>query len=611
MQTANNLLGRGPGPDPTGCNCVRYRGVGTLYGDLVDLVVRVAPGSNYNPPGFPFDNVKLDAYGRLTLRESTYTDFEISYEYTERLPTGPITLPSVYLSVLDLEAKGGGRAEYVYLRDFVEVFLSPDTTVARIPLFNGRRRRQLQQQQQMASPPDGYTDMFVGTRAADVANNPRDPLALTGEQQALTVMARYENTPILRLRAGTVAGGSSFSVFFAGASNLVPLCSPPPPPPSPPPPPGPPPSPPPSVPPPGPPPPPLLPCIGEALSFAFFDADLAWSNLGGQGPEVTRPQSIRYVNVGSTIVPDGTKYYFDLVVTVRSAYTPGDASQNGLNGQFAQINVAANTQADLRVQTFPSCCSKEQCRACDRLNGPAREACYAQGCCCYAATCYSSGCCSGFQRDILKPQYGCAQMNAPLQLTNEGLLGMTVYDLDRGAPSIGGFPYTESFTTTNFVYFKTPLRPSSNNAVPQTVAVNYPASNTVTFSATASDAPNPSDPTVLSDAQAERGVQLFYRPSVGYVDGTFAVTGPTGTSRNLLFAGDSALCNPPPPAPPLLPPPACNELSTRINARELSPPQWVRRAPRGRIKKRGTLSSRPATPFAPTRCSPPTPPLQV
>ena len=36
------------------------------------------------------------------------------------------------------------------------------------------------------------------------------------------------------------------------------------------------------------------------VNFDFFDADLAWSNLGGVGPDTQKPQSIRYVGVGQT-----------------------------------------------------------------------------------------------------------------------------------------------------------------------------------------------------------------------------------------------------------------------------------------------------------------------
>jgi hypothetical protein len=116
----------------------------------------------------------------------------------------------------------------------------------------------------------------------------------------------------------------------------------------------------------------------------FFDSVLVYSNLGGSGPHFNRPASIRYANVGSTLIPGVGTFRFDLVVSARSAYTPSDTSSNGLNGRFAQVNVAANTHVDLRVQTFPSCCTEQNCLVCDReSDDAAREQCYNRGCCCF------------------------------------------------------------------------------------------------------------------------------------------------------------------------------------------------------------------------------------
>ena len=91
----------------------------------------------------------------------------------------------------------------------------------------------------------------------------------------------------------------------------------------------------------------------------------------------------------------------DLVVTAQSPYATSDAAQNGLNGRFAQISFAANSQVrqtracgticlqsstthaanssalpisipsvqvDLRVVPYRSCCSSSvNCGVCDRM----------------------------------------------------------------------------------------------------------------------------------------------------------------------------------------------------------------------------------------------------
>ena len=89
------------------------------------------------------------------------------------------------------------------------------------------------------------------------------------------------------------------------------------------------------------------------MSFDFTYADLAHSNLGGMGPDTWAPASIRYVNVGAASVPlpggGAFTFRFDLEVTALSAYVPYNASLNGLNGRFAQINLAANEEVELRA----------------------------------------------------------------------------------------------------------------------------------------------------------------------------------------------------------------------------------------------------------------------
>ena len=148
------------------------------------------------------------------------------------------------------------------------------------------------------------------------------------------------------------------------------------------------------------------------MALDFFAADIAYSNLGGLGPDTAAPAAIRYVNVGSAMVNPGFTMHFDLEVTNRSAYGVYDAGLNGLNGRFAQINFAANTRTDLRVTVKQSCCTAVNCAACDspdKTDGE-RAACYTAGCCCFGgafALCHSPSCCSGIAKAARKAAYSC------------------------------------------------------------------------------------------------------------------------------------------------------------------------------------------------------------
>ena len=91
---------------------------------------------------------------------------------------------------------------------------------------------------------------------------------------------------------------------------------------------------------------------------------MAYSNLGGLGPDRGVPEGIRYVNVGGAYMAAGLMSRFDLLVTNVSEYVPYDVSLNHNEGRFAQISFAANSRAALRVRILRSCCRVQNCHAC-------------------------------------------------------------------------------------------------------------------------------------------------------------------------------------------------------------------------------------------------------
>ena len=181
-----------------------------------------------------------------------------------------------------------------------------------------------------------------------------------------------------------------------------------------------------------------------------------------------------------------------------------------------------------------------------------REVCYWAGCACFGTTINTPGGCTGAQREAARASYSCPLLARAFVLPGQALVTMTVYDFDTGFSG----DYVEQFTVPSYAYYRTPLRAASNNIIASTIAVNQ-TSRTFTATAPGDSSDNPTDAQALTDAQASRGLQLFFLAQQGYVEGTFAVrsTNPDCTGRNLLFAGDSALCAPPPnpPQPPASP----------------------------------------------------------
>ena len=263
------------------------------------------------------------------------------------------------------------------------------------------------------------------------------------------------------------------------------------------------------------------------------------SSSGGRPPgDPLRQRRLRHD-------PDGTPFNLDLELTAESAYTPHDASLNVLNGKFAQVNLAQRTR-DLKTTIvfvldgaeLPTVTSLARRRLRERVR----------------VLCTTTS----------EQLHGCRQgERAPgVRLPPEGHQGDAARrrdGLDDGVRLRTRAPTATTKRSSRCPSTRTTRRrcgPESGNAVNSTIAVD---TTTKTFSSTAAgdSFDNPTDPTSLTDEQASRGVTFFFRSDDGEVEATFEVTSTTAgcTGRNLLFAGDAAMCTPPPPAPPSPPTP--------------------------------------------------------
>jgi hypothetical protein len=78
----------------------------------------------------------------------------------------------------------------------------------------------------------------------------------------------------------------------------------------------------------------------DVLDWNFFDAEVTQNNLGGLGPNLEDKHEIRY----SGVISKGS-LHGDLVVTSGAGYIVHNATQNGLGGEFGQINVRGTSHA--------------------------------------------------------------------------------------------------------------------------------------------------------------------------------------------------------------------------------------------------------------------------
>ena len=282
------------------------------------------------------------------------------------------------------------------------------------------------------------------------------------------------------------------------------------------------------------------------MSFDLAHAEIAFSNLGGHGPDTDKPPGIRYVNVAKVQTPDGRTLYQDLYVEAVDSYTPFEPQRNGLSGRFAQINFLANSCSRLRVSVRPSCAQADSCARCDDTalhpTAAARKVCYSAGCSCYAQTVYAESDCSGFIKDLRRQLYECDGMDASMKFPAGSRISFSVYDLNTGPSG----EYVEELTISGYEYYVTPLRPASGNEITSTIAVDRGA-GTFTSSARGTSADRPTDPASLTDYQASTAVQFFFASRDGSLEAKFCVRYTSGgggsvSGTDILFAGSSARC---------------------------------------------------------------------
>ena len=553
---ANNFGGQGPDEGSAGQE-IRYTSVATVDGRPVDLLITLTSGFGLNCPNAEdCSGVQAGAFGGLSFNRGVPSEMHATFSFTYQ-DGSAATLPSFFFTVMNIggppQLGPAGPAGYVHAADFV----GPGDAPGLISYDAGT-------QVEAANAPYASTDgvrFTVSSSSVRPAGEPTglEPNALPPQRLSTAVKLRFQAVSSFRLALGTFSPNENppsccETFYFAGQTNLGSDCSlfprAPPPPPSPelpPPPPSPP------VP-PVPPPPPLAPCIGQGVDLNFFTSELVHSNLGGLGPDISSPPTIRYSNVGKVFLPNGDVFRLDIDVSNLTAYTPEDPSLNGLDSSFGRVNFGPNTATRVRITVRRSCAALDSCKACDAYTDVVqRSACYATGCSCFSTTVTNETACSGAAKEANRAAYRCESMDSVVVLPGDALVAFTVFDLDVGESG----NCVEKITLFDTDYSKTPLRPASNNAVVSTLLVD-PTTGEYRGTVIGNATDNPTNPLALTDSQASKAVQFFFSPDDGYlefeakVDCTDPTTAPTG--RNIIFAGDTQLCLSPPPSPPMSPP---------------------------------------------------------
>jgi hypothetical protein len=247
------------GPDAGMPPAIHFTNVGQTSEDVSSSFDLIVTNMSAYDPYDSAQNRLVGGIAQISLRSPTSGSCENSVrlrlDFVHTHSGLPVDFPKPYkLNVIDLDEGAGGR-ECVDAEDFTKA--TTDTmnedgselisvVSATPPLYLGAM--------------NGATDTtrFCATEGGSEADNPSDPGAMTTEQRERAVELTYEGPTVHMTLLLTTCGSAGQNFLLAGESNLIPICSSPPPPlPSMPP--APPPSPPPPSPLPSPPPPPPSP----------------------------------------------------------------------------------------------------------------------------------------------------------------------------------------------------------------------------------------------------------------------------------------------------------------------------------------------------------------
>jgi hypothetical protein len=215
-KTHNNVGGKGP---DTGEKHMRLNNMGKIpalpftTSDMhagkdrrFDLLVSSTSAKYTTPDGYAPYNGVYGYFGYLTM--SPGSEFKIKFQFVEPNTTTPITLPKFYFTFFDLDTgdvynNNSGAAEEVSISGYEKYFVGPDTELA-------------------IRKNDKGGHYFKATRYGTGADNPKDPLKLTQQQQNRAVTFQFMEKS--EFEASYVVGkGESLGrdIYFAGKSQLA------------------------------------------------------------------------------------------------------------------------------------------------------------------------------------------------------------------------------------------------------------------------------------------------------------------------------------------------------------------------------------------------------
>lgn len=282
----NNLGNKGPDSGPEG---IRYANVLQMNDRNVDLLVNaLTPYERFSKS----TNGLNGAVGKINLFHER--DVDLRFAFIDSENDAPVTMGKFTLSVFDLDEGPEGTAkESITAGGFETDYMMDFTSLRTSDLPDGRRQ-------------------YSSTTHGRGSNNPSDPFDLTEVAAAHTVSLQYpEGLSGFTLNyAVTKAAEKELrpdymgrNFLFAGASSLYY-------------------------------------CQSEPVTISFDHSQVAYSNLGGAGPDRSSPEGVLFKNVATT---NGRS--IDMTINAVGDYSEFKPERNGKKGPYALINQASRSTA--------------------------------------------------------------------------------------------------------------------------------------------------------------------------------------------------------------------------------------------------------------------------
>ena len=191
-----------------------FGNVGTDASTSLPLDMEVRAVSHYRPFNNErngvhggFGQINVDTPKSPTEQQNTV---QFMFSFFDSESGEPVTLNRFQMTFVDFDQRKNGEAKScITLRDHA-AYVSPDDSEIMVT----------------PDPIDSSYSSFCSTQYGDEADNPTNPLALTTNQKAKAVEFTFEQTSQIRIRMTVgCCGGSGRNFLFAGASDVVPVCT--------------------------------------------------------------------------------------------------------------------------------------------------------------------------------------------------------------------------------------------------------------------------------------------------------------------------------------------------------------------------------------------------